>query len=491
MKKLLFLSIIFYAALPGHAFAQTDNFSWVCLYYTDSFGPRPTFTILFNDKETVQLEKKGRARCKVYSTGNITISCYYTMNKERNDRGFVVLNVEHGKTYYVKLDNPRLKLVIVDEAAGKEEFNNSKMKALQNFNEDLGDPFVKTSATAGFRTGGAADTSAKKKTVAVLEFSSSSPEVGKNELATLTNRFRTILVKTNVYDVLERQKMGDILKEQDFTLSDACNSAECAVQVGQLLGVEYMIAGDIGKLGNTYSVDLRLISVTSGKILQTESQDHDGKIDGLFGALTAIGDYFAGIKSKTSTVTKTVETAATADIVDHVFTDPRDGKKYNTVTIGDQTWMAQNLNYDAGEGSFCYYLNSGQCRIYGRLYTWEAAMKAVPSGWHIPTDDEWIELISYVGENEAGSKLKDESLITWGSHSAVATNETGFTALPGGFRTPDGAFMLMGTMGIWWSATEAGVKEAWNWVLKNDVATIYRESSIDKNHGCSVRLVKD
>lgn len=104
----------------------------------------------------------------------------------------------------------------------------------------------------------------QKKTIAVLNFVNSGG-VDNNEISILTDRFNNYLVNTEVYDVLEREKMDAILKEQDFTMTDNCNSSECAVQVGQLLGMEYMIAGKIGKFGNTYTLDIRIIDVSTGK----------------------------------------------------------------------------------------------------------------------------------------------------------------------------------------------------------------------------------
>ena len=134
----------------------------------------------------------------------------------------------------------------------------------------------------------------KKMTVAVLEFQTSGG-LEKSEVSALSNRFRGILVKTRAFEVIEREKMNEVLRAQDFNMSDACNTAECAVQVGQLLGVEAMIAGDLGKIGDTYTIDLRLISVETGKILQTQTQDYQGKVDGLLAVMQTMANAIAGV----------------------------------------------------------------------------------------------------------------------------------------------------------------------------------------------------
>ncbi len=150
----------------------------------------------------------------------------------------------------------------------------------------------------------------KKATVAVLEFQSAGG-FEKNEISILTSRFRNMLVQTNTFDVVEREKMNDILKAQDFNMSDACNTAECAVQVGQLLGVESMIAGDVGVFGETYTIDLRMIDVGNGKIIQTLTRDYSGKRDGLLGIMQAMAKELADAVSKRSPV-KRFELTVTA-----------------------------------------------------------------------------------------------------------------------------------------------------------------------------------
>lgn len=142
---------------------------------------------------------------------------------------------------------------------------------------------------------GRVESQSPRKTVAVLDFQASAG-ISTGEASTLTNRFRAILVQTKAFEVVEREKMNEILKEQDFTLTDQCNTSECAVQVGQLLGVEAMIAGDIGKIGKTFTIDIRLIDVTSAKILQSRTEDYQGEIDGLLGVMRQIGGSFAGVK---------------------------------------------------------------------------------------------------------------------------------------------------------------------------------------------------
>ncbi len=314
----------------------------------------------------------------------------------------------------------------------------------------------------------------QKKTIAVLEFNSD--DLSKKELNILTNRFRSILVKTQSFDVLERDKMADILKEQDFTMSDQCNSAECAVQVGRLLGMELMVAGDVGLLGSTYSIDLRLIDVTTGKIIQTETQDYEGKIDGLLGAMTTIANTFAGVKSSVSDNQKSTALAQSSS---DTFTDPRDGKVYKTVKIGNQVWMAENLNYDAGKGSWCYDNNSSNCDKYGRLYDWETAKRVAPPGWHLPSKNEFKTLLKNLGVDSTNIY---EQIILNGS--------SGFNALFGGSRSHNDSYNNVGSGAGFSSATERGSDRMWCLhVTRGDQRA--RLNSFTRTGALSVRLVMD
>lgn len=172
------------------------------------------------------------------------------------------------------------------------------------------------------------------------------------------------------------------------------------------------------------------------------------------------------------------------------FTDPRDGKVYQTVKIGNQIWMAENLAYAPSSGNYWAYDNdNSNVETYGYLYDWETACDVCPDGWHLPTDAEWTELTDYLGEN-AGGKLKETGTTHWNTQNTGATNETGFTALPGGYRYDNGAFSGIGFLGYWWGATEYDATSAW----VRDM--YYGNSDVDrfilsKEVGISVRCVRD
>lgn len=177
------------------------------------------------------------------------------------------------------------------------------------------------------------------------------------------------------------------------------------------------------------------------------------------------------------------------------FTDPRDGKVYQTVTIGNQEWMAENLAYEPSSGNYwAYDNNNSNVETYGYLYDWETACDVCPDGWHLPTDAEWTELTDYLGEN-AGGKLKATGTIEagtglWYDPNTGATNETGFTALPGGDRYYNGTFGDVGYGGAWWSATEDGTYYAWGRSMSYYYSDVYRFSDY-KELGFSVRCVRD
>ncbi len=151
----------------------------------------------------------------------------------------------------------------------------------------------------------------------------------------------------------------------------------------------------------------------------------------------------------------------------NTLTDTRDGKVYRTVTIGNQIWMAENLNYKT-DSSFCYNDSAEYCAKYGRLYIWDAAMDACPDGWHLPDSTEWNTLFSAVGgKSTAEEVLKSTS--GWVGEKGEARNGTdnyGFAALPAGVRDERGGlFSREGGTAKFWSSTERSSDMATNIIL--------------------------
>ena len=143
------------------------------------------------------------------------------------------------------------------------------------------------------------------------------------------------------------------------------------------------------------------------------------------------------------------------------FKDPRDKKVYKTVKIGSQRWMAQNLNYKTAR-SYCYNNDADNCTEYGRLYVWEAAMKACPVGWHLPTKAELETLFDAVGgKSQAQDRLRTTS--GWAENAGYGnvngTDDFGFSALPAGVYIGESFFSNLGYKTSFWSATESNEDE--------------------------------
>jgi len=181
-----------------------------------------------------------------------------------------------------------------------------------------------------------------------------------------------------------------------------------------------------------------------------------------------------------------------------VFTDTRDGQTYKIVAIGTQIWFAENLNYETPD-SWWYNDDEANGDVYGRLYTWDAAMIACPGGWHLPSDNEWKILEMFLGMNQndadgeemrgtdEGKKLK--SISGWNSGSG--TDEVGFTALPGGERNSIGYFLYIGDFTSWWTATEHPEYEiAWYRYLDGGEDRVGRDK-YNKLSGYSIRCIKN
>ena len=178
-------------------------------------------------------------------------------------------------------------------------------------------------------------------TVAVLNFDNNA-SLDSLALRNLSARFQSSLVKSKAFVVVEREKVNEILKEQDFSLSDFCSSDACAVEVGQLLGVSHIVIGDIAKIGKAFSVNVRLIDVSTGQIINSESQSFEGGVERLLESMDFLARSISGLKPENKT--------ATSALVTIPFTIRRPGKIKITVynLTGQKVIVLANSEFEAG-----------------------------------------------------------------------------------------------------------------------------------------------
>ena len=189
------------------------------------------------------------------------------------------------------------------------------------------------------------------------------------------------------------------------------------------------------------------------------------------------------------------------------------GQEYNSVTIGGQRWMTENLNvtrfrngdpipeaqtaaeweraWNNHKPAWCYYKNNSENgEKYGKLYNGYAVADPrglAPEGWRIPSESDWDELINYL-RNEPGTQLK--SKIGW-DNSGNGSNSSGFSAFPGGWRHYKSEFDYAGLYGQWWSSTQVDVNYLWTRKLSATSVQIFRGNPEGKDRGMSVRCLKN
>jgi len=289
-------------------------------------------------------------------------------------------------------------------------------------------------------------------------------------------------------------------------------------------GTNYSITGTSQLLSVPYALYARMADTApeNQNLNDVLTQNNSAGNKNIINLADPINDQDAVTKAYIDAILSRIEAI---ELVNFGFTDSRDGNHYDAVKIGNQTWMADNLKYlpsvnGPGTGStsvpfyYVYGYNgtvvneakaSGVYNAYGVLYNWPAAMAGstssnnnpsgvqgvCPVGWHLPSGNEWSELMTYLGgELIAGGKLKESGTIHWNSPNAAATNETGFTALPGGLRGESGTFLDIGGYGYWWTCTAYDAVDARSLNLRLDNGLL--DTDLDtKSVGFSVRCLKD
>jgi uncharacterized protein (TIGR02145 family) len=192
-----------------------------------------------------------------------------------------------------------------------------------------------------------------------------------------------------------------------------------------------------------------------------------------------------------------------------------DSNAYHTVTIGSQAWLVENLRttrYRNGDpvslvtdsagwaatasGAYCNYWNlEANAAVYGRLYNGHAVSdprNIAPAGWHVPTEEDWTTLTGFLGgELVAGGKLKESGFDHWAAPNTDATGQTGFTALPAGYRNEAGWFGNMHFSAVFWSSTPCDASHTWYRYMYYNYGGMYKDFYHDVQHGFSVRCIYD
>lgn len=221
-------------------------------------------------------------------------------------------------------------------------------------------------------------------------------------------------------------------------------------------------------------------------------------------SLKATNSYGNSTKTQDITVTEPDGSGGTGTLV-------YQGRIYKTAIFGGKEWMTENLAYlpsvfPPSSGSYTearYYVygyngsdvatakQQANYTTYGVLYNWPAAKAVCPPGWHLPTEDEWKQLIDYLGGwSVASGKMKEIGTVHWLYPNTEASNESGFSALPAGCRIDVGKFSSVGEYAFWWSFTEDSTNRAWKWFLSYGSSDVGRYNDY-KDQGFSVRYVKD
>ena len=271
-------------------------------------------------------------------------------------------------------------------------------------------------------------------------------------------------------------------------------------------------------------------NITGNPTILLSTKTTDGTGTGVFissvTGLTAGATYYVRAYATSSLGTSYGSSTLFTTLSPAIMVTDIDGNVYNTVNIGQQIWMTENMKttkYSDGtiiplvnnqtiwdaltetSKAYCWYADDISNKdTYGALYSWSAAMNGsssstanpsgvqgvCPTGWHLPSDAEWSQLESFLGTN-AGGKLKEINTTHWRTPNAGATNESGFIGLPGGNRHIDGVFYDIGSYGYWWSATAINSTRANNRALYYYLTNLGKDFQDDKVYGYSVRCIKN
>jgi uncharacterized protein (TIGR02145 family) len=323
---------------------------------------------------------------------------------------------------------------------------------------------------------------------------------GRDALRMAVNTF---LVKSGKYQMVAVDAIDVVAKEHTRQMSGSVSDEQIA-KLGYDAGAQYVCVVERTELDGFSYVATRMVSVESkvaefadmvklphgGDIIEFIQWQIGSMLGLAVGPRPAVASAYTAPANAVPTARPTTAQSGTTPTQGGASPDAKTSAsgKYitvKTVKIGEQTWMAENLNIKTGK-SWCYREINSYCDKYGRLYDWETAKKVCPAGWHLPSNQEWDDLIDAAGGRGAVCKTL-KATTGWNING---TDNYGFAALPGGFRYYyDGHFDNTG-YGVWWTATEHGVSGVYGRRMDDLYGGVY-EASYNKGYGFSVRCVKN
>ena len=312
-----------------------------------------------------------------------------------------------------------------------------------------------------------------------------------------------------------------------YTITNPGNLATInTLPIGNITSTSANSGGNISNNGDTPVTQRGVVWSTSQNPTTANNSTSDGSGTGNFTSnfinLTANTTYYVRAYATNSAGTAygnelsfTTEGGSifNPDLTYGSVTD-QDGNIYATIVIGSQEWMAENLRtttyangdlipnvtdntqwFSLNSGAWAHYDNDSQYEYpYGKFYNGYAVADSrniCPTGWHVPTDAEWTLLTDYLGgESIAGGKMKSTGTQYWQNPNTYATNESGFSDLPGGARDNGGLCYGIGLNGFWWCASEVNAYGAYYRLLYHDYGNVYKSDALMGN-GFSVRCLRD
>mgnify|MGYP006285171319 CR=1 FL=1 len=345
----------------------------------------------------------------------------------------------------------------------------------------------------------------------------------------IKSKLQEVIAEASNYNAFTRTDIDAIVDEQHFQRTGMVKDEEIR-KIGEMTGATHICVSELTTADKYMTIAARIINIETAQVVREKSVFKKAEPEAINKGSIALASKLMGKsnnkrsseKSTNTSIDKRTDNKRSYEQSTGTFIDKRDGQEYKWIKIGEQIWMAENLNYNQNSyGNDCCYDNDkSNCDTYGRLYDLDATMQGesssnsnpsgvqgvCPDGWHVPSDEEWKELEMQLGMSQSqanndgwrgtneGSKLAGNASL-W--KSGDLTNDSkfgtsGFTTLPGGHRGSSGNFGGIGLVGYYWSSTMYSLEDASYRHLNYHRTNVDREDHwVDTGYGYSIRCARD